>query len=137
MKGKGVPVINQIEHTKLLINRIIKDYQTEGPLPSIKDLNVCLDHMDPQELAQAIYCLEYKDYLKNSLETPVFNTGKFENLMNNSLDVKNDIEKIFMAVAEHFRRVPSEAAPMVDQMFQYFYKTLVHLSSNRRLTSLN
>lgn len=93
--------------------------------------------MDPKELAQAIYCLEYKDYLKNLLEAPMFHTGKFETQLNTSKDVKDDIEKIFMAVAEHFRRVPSEASPMVDQIFHYFYLALIHLATNRRLTSLN
>ncbi|GEM_PF-2268801 len=134
---RAIIVINQIEHKKLLLDKIIKNYQTEGPLPSIKDLHSCLSHMDPKELAQAIYCLEYKDYVKNILETPVFHTGKFEAQLDVSHDVKNDIEKIFMAVAQHFRRVPSEASPMVDQIFHYFYLALVHLASNRRLTSLN
>ncbi len=130
-------MINPIEHKKLLINRIVKNYHTEGPLPSMKDLNNCLSHMDPKELAQAIYCLEYKDYLKNILEAPVYHTGRFETQVNTSKDIKNDIEKIFMAVAEHFRRVPSEASPMVDQIFHYFYTALIHLATNHRLTSLN
>lgn len=93
--------------------------------------------MDPKELAQAIYCLEYKDYLKKILEAPLYNTGKFENQLNTSQDVKEGIEKIFMAVAEHFKRVPSEASPMVDQIFHYFYTALIHLATNQRLTSLN
>lgn len=130
-------MINHIEHKKLLLDKIIKNYQTEGPLPSIKDLNSCLSHMDPRELAQAIYCLEYKDYTKTILDSSLYQMGKLEKQLDISHDVKNDIEKIFMAVAEHFRRVPSEASPMVDQMFHYFYKTLVHLSNNPRLTSLN
>lgn len=130
-------MINHIEHKKLLLDKIIKNYQTEGPLPSIKDLNSCLAHMDPRELAQAIYCLEYKDYTKTIVDSSIYQMGKLEKQLDISHDVKNDIEKIFMAVAEHFRRVPSEASPMVDQMFHYFYKTLVHLSNNPRLTSLN
>jgi hypothetical protein len=129
--------IPDIEHKKLILEKITASYHTEGPLPSLKDLHSFITHMDPKELAQAIYLLEYNQCRTSLAEIPSFPNEEFQNRIYFSRGVKNDIEKIFMAVAEHFRRVPGEASAMVDQIFHYFYKTLVHLATDQGLTSFN
>ena len=130
-------MMHNIEHKKQIIEKIAGSYQTDGPLPSLNDLHSCITQMDPKELAQAIYLLEYNECRTSLSDLPIIQNDDFSNHIYFSKGLKNDIEKIFMAVAEHFRRMPGQASETVDRIFHYFYKTLVHLSTDSGLTSQN
>ena len=130
-------MMNHIEHKRQIIEKIAGSYQTEGPLPSLGDLHSCITQMDPKELAQAIYLLEYNECRNSLSDLPVFQMDGLNNRIYFSKGLKNDVEKIFMAVAEHFRRMPGQASETVDRIFHYFYQTLVHLSTESGLTSQN
>ncbi|MFO1520137.1 MAG: hypothetical protein U1F57_10820 [bacterium] len=130
-------MMTDLDHKRLILEKIVGAYQTEGPLPSLGELHSCISQMDPKELAQAIYLIEYNE-CRNSLADVTYNfQDGFKNRLYSSKGLKNDIEKIFMAVAEHFRRMPGEASETVDEIFHYFYKTLVHLSTKQGLSSHN
>ncbi len=129
--------MTDLEHKKLILEKIVGGYHTEGPLPSLHELNSCISQMDPKELAQAIYLLEYNDCRITLADLPMAGGEKLETRLYFSRGLKSDIEKIFMAVVEHFRRMPGEASEMVDQIFHYFYQTLVHLATRQGLISYN
>ncbi|MBL7685180.1 MAG: hypothetical protein JNK65_03990 [Deltaproteobacteria bacterium] len=126
-----------IDHKKIIIDKIISGYHTEGPLPSLKELNSCLEQMDPQELAKAIFVSEH-NHCKTVLSTrsnlldPNKNTHLFF-----SQSVTDDVQKIFIAIAQHYKKKPLEADASVDQIFHYFYKALVVLATKEGLTSYN
>src|SRR5215831_19343852 len=130
-------MIDNIDHKRQILEKIAGSYQTEGPLPSLNELHSCITQMDPKELAQAIYLLEYNECRNSLSDLPIFHSDGLNNRIYFSKGLKNDIEKIFMAVAEHFRRMPGKASETVDQIFHYFYQTLVHLSTKSGLTSQN
>lgn len=126
-----------LEHKMMILEKIVGTYSAEGPLPPIHELNSCISQMDPKELAQAIYLLEYNDCRSSLSDSHSSLDAKLKNRIYFSKGLKNDIEKIFMAVVEHFRRMPGEVSPVVDQIFHYFYQTLVHLTTKQGLISNN
>ncbi len=126
-----------LEHKKFILEQIAGNIQTDGPIPSIPDLNFFLSKMDPNELAQAIYLLQYQECKKSFSSSSLIGEEALRDRVFFSQEIKSEIEKIFMAVAEHFKRVPGEASAVVDQMFRYFYKTLVHLATQKGWSSLN
>ncbi len=126
-----------LEHKMMILEKIVGTYSAEGPLPPIHELNSCISQMDPKELAQAIYLLEYNDCRGSLSDSHRSLDAKLKNRIYFSKGLKNDIEKIFMAVVEHFRRMPGEVSPVVDQIFHYFYQTLVHLTTKQGLISNN
>jgi hypothetical protein len=126
-----------LEHKKLLLEKITGAYQSDGPLPPLRDLNSFIIRMDPKELAEAIYLLESHRCRRTLPDLSPNQNEDFKDRVDSSKGVKDNIEKIFMAVAEHFRRGPGEASEMVDQIFHYFYKALVHLVTDQGFTSHN
>jgi hypothetical protein len=130
-------MVTDIEHKKLILDKIVGAYYTEGPLPTLNELNSCISQMDPRELAHAIYLLEYSECVPSLARVQANSDEKLQNQVFFSKGLKNDIEKIFMAVAEHFRRMPGEASSVVDEIFHYFYKAIICLTTKQGLISNN
>ncbi len=130
-------MLTDLEQKRFILESIMGAYQASGPLPSIGDLKSCLSQMDPKELAQAIFCLEYQGASSNLFELSNLKWDDLENQVCFSQDTKNNIEKIFVAVVEYFRRMPQETSGMVDQILHYFYRALIHLIRQQLLTSPN
>src|SRR5262245_30556873 len=126
-----------LEHKRLLLEKITASYQSEGPLPPLRDLNSFIVRMDPKELADAIYLLESHRTLRTLPDLFSVQSEDFEGRIDSSRGIKDNMEKIFMAVAEHFRRGPGEASEMVDQIFHYFYRALIHIVTQQGLTGSN
>ncbi len=126
-----------LEHQQMLLEKIVGAYQSDGPLPALSDLHSCITRMDPKELAQAIYFLQYNECLNVFSGLPLYENENLNHRLFFSKGMKTNIEKIFMAVVEHFRRGPGQASQTVDQIFHYFYQTLVCLSTRQGLISYN
>src|SRR4029434_6827771 len=126
-----------LEHKKLLLEKITGAYQSDEPLPPLRDLNSFIVRMDPKELAEAIYLLESHRTRRTLPDLFSVQNEDMEGRIDSCRGIKDNMEKIFMAVAEHFRRGPGEASEMVDQIFHYFYRALIHLVTEQGFTGHN
>lgn len=126
-----------LEHKKLLLDKITGSYESDGPLPPLRDLTSFIVRMDPKELADAIYLLESHRCLRTLPDLFSVQDKDMKGRIDSSRGVKDNMQKIFMAVAEHFRRGPGEASEMVDKIFHYFYRALVHLVTEKGFTGSN
>ncbi|MBF0493408.1 MAG: hypothetical protein HQM15_11600 [Deltaproteobacteria bacterium] len=120
---------HELDCKKQILAQVVKDFRLEGELPDIGLLKNCLEQMNPGELAQSIYFLEY-----SSAETHSQKTQRKYEL---SLEVKNAVQKIFLALAQHFQRNPDETEKAMDSMMHYLSKALLITVLKHNLISMN
>lgn len=110
---------SQLECKKQILDHLIRDFRLDGDLPDIQLLKSCIQQLHPAELAQSIYFLE----CASPDEDEVWEEQD-ENKYQVSIEVKNSVQKIFLALAKHFENNPVETESAMDDMMKYLSSAL-------------
>ena len=130
-------MLSNSEHKRLLLEKITEEYRSEGPLPLLEQLHHFISCLNPQEFAKAIYMLESKEDRYAFLYPQGNKLNLDEEKIIDSRQIKEDLGKIFIAVAEHFRRMPNQAEPTVDILLKYLQQALVLFALTPQITNSN
>ncbi len=119
----------ELDCKKQILTQLVRDFRLEGELPDIDLLKNCLEQMNPGEFAQSIYFLEYCSDKKNNQKEQ----KKYES----NLEVKMAVQKIFLALAQHFQRNPGETEGAMDSMIRYLSSALRIALLKHNIISMN
>lgn len=113
---------NQIECKKQILNYLMRDFRLEGELPDLNLLQSCLAQMNPGEFAQSLHG---QDKEKNPEKKKL------------NQEISESIQKIFLALGQHFQRNPQASEDALDSLMSYLSKALLITVQKHNLISMN
>ena|SRR5215831_1034516 len=103
----------------------------------IKDLVTRLQDLCPQQMAKALYTLEFHKKLNTTFRTHIHWSNQFPTDLYFSRGMKQEIQTIYLELARHLKAKNQGATDLMNQVFDFFTETVKSLVKVPFLVSNN